>query len=185
MVNNISLSTLGLVMLGILSGMIICLLGIESLEENLNGWLLFADGMLFGFGGSYSLAFGRRFSRFEVFRNNLRLWLLVPGILAVMIISPLEYLLLTAVFPRSSEIQVWGGTLSLVGTTILLAALFPLPAFTKFREINFCLRCCLGYIGALLAITGIALGFSSLIGFLAVIAIFLPALIWWLRATRY
>jgi hypothetical protein len=185
MVNNISLGTLSLVLLGILSGMIICFLGIESLEENLNGWVLFADGMLFGFGGSYNLAFRRRFSRLEAFRNNLRLWSLVPGILAVLIISPLEYLLLTAIFPRSSEIQVWGGTLSLVGTTILIAILFPLPAFIKLREINFRLRCRIGYIGALLAITGIALGFSSPIGFLAVIAIFLPALILWLRATRY
>ncbi|MGB8251784.1 MAG: isoprenylcysteine carboxylmethyltransferase family protein [Anaerolineaceae bacterium] len=173
----------------------LALIGLETLGDNILGWFLLVFGVAYPVGGViyyfirhepfWKSADGGKTSREEKKDNSF--WAILPGFLVVFFASPLEWMYLPALLSRASWLQVTG--------LILIMAAVALRIWTRthirglysghvevlsthrlvqsgpYRTIRHP-----GYTGLVLMATGLAVGYSSLIGLLAVPLLIFPGL---------
>jgi protein-S-isoprenylcysteine O-methyltransferase Ste14 len=172
----------------ILGGMSALVLGLLASTRSLMGWALavWGTGLLIeSLGLSHHLVHPNAESRGMGTRKEK---MTMAGILAVSIIPALDFLALPALLPRTAWIQDAGLILCALGVLILLRSKIsweswigenvPLPAIR--REIdsgpNHANRF-LEYAGAVLWAMGICIGFGSLAGIAAAMALLIPGML--------
>jgi protein-S-isoprenylcysteine O-methyltransferase Ste14 len=170
---------------GIVLSCVIVGLGLETVPSNRMGWILIFIGIAYCMGGSIYLAASKVEGAVKAEAGDRSLWLIGPGFLAVFMASPLEYLYLPPLLPRTTAMQVIG--LLLVGAALLLRfwtrkALgrmytghvqiktgHQLVQTGPYRFLRHP-----GYAGFGLLVIGLCVGYSSLIGLLAIAGLLLP-----------
>jgi protein-S-isoprenylcysteine O-methyltransferase Ste14 len=179
----------------------LALLGLETLNENCLGWFLLVFGIAYP-AGVVIYYFIRREPFWKSAGGGEALnretgdhsfWLILPGFLAVFFAPPLEWLYLPAILPRTFGMQI-------TGLVLILAALaLRVWARTHIRDLysghvevqadhylvqsgpyHFARHP--GYIGFLLMALGLCIGYSSLIGLIAIPVLLLPGLAYRMRA---
>ena len=194
------MSTLAVFFLVIVAPILaVCLawLGWSTLPYNWLGWLLLFIGVGYPLGGlGYGIlrkrAFWRSTQQGKVAseeRSDRSFWLILPGFLLVFFASPLEFLYFPSFLPRSPWLQAAGGCLFVLGVALRnwtrrhlriqysghleVQVEHRLVQSGPYRFIRHP-----GYTGFLAMALGIALGYSSLAGILAVPAVLLPGLVY-------
>jgi protein-S-isoprenylcysteine O-methyltransferase Ste14 len=175
-------------------GICLALLGLETLGTNLLGWFLFLFGIAYPAGGV--IYYFIRHAPFwksaagEAIREekgDRSFWLILPGFLVVFFAPPVEWMASRAVLPRTDWIQVVGLVLTLIALALLVWARSQLRGlYSGHVEVQFGHRLVVSgpyryirhpsYAGFLLLALGFALGYSSLIGLIAVPLLLLPGL---------
>jgi len=166
----------------------LALLGLETLRDNLLGWVLlclgaaYPGGILVDFYARRGISRGRPQER-----GDLSFWLILPGFLAVFFASPLEWMTLGPTLPRTMALQAVGGTLVLSGLALVVRARRSLrSSYTTHLTVQdgqllvddgpYRVVRHPAYGGLLLMVLGVALGYSSAIGLAAVPVLLLPGL---------
>ena len=179
---------LTLVLLGFSCGLVATLTGLVASPTNLLGWVMVFVGVGYCFGGSLYLAFERRQAvRVEV--GDRSLWAIAPGALAVLFLPVLEYLFFPLILDRTAIWQAAG--LILIGLGIALRMWVRLTLgrlYSGKLQVQMDHRLVTGgpyrfvrhpgYDGFLLEAIGLAVGFSSLLGVLAVLVLLTPGLVY-------
>jgi protein-S-isoprenylcysteine O-methyltransferase Ste14 len=165
-------------------------LGILTYQSNLTGWFLILTALTYGLGGLF--LFRTHFKNESIVRKekrDLSFWMVVPGFLVVFYASPLEYLL----FPEIHQPILWMQILGLVmivismflfgWARIVLGGMYSghlqvktdhiLVQHGPYRTIRHP-----AYAAYIIMGFGIAIGYSSLIGFLSIPLLLFPALIY-------
>ena len=180
-------------------GVLLGLLGFATLGDNLLGWLLFVAGVVFA-AGAIIVTYVLRRNVWEpdalATGTNARasrqsLWLLATGLIAVSVLSPLEFWYRDTPDLPVALVEMKGVCLACVGG-ILFAwawsrrrALYanlssareqPIKQSQPFRFTRHP-----DYFGCLLAALGLALGYASVWGWAALLFLLLPAIIWRVR----
>lgn len=178
-----------LLILGGATGYALTRLGLATSTTNLLGWFLIIIGVSYFTGGSIYVAFYRNPSAVRRESGDLSTVLVAPGFLAIFFIPPLEYLYLPACLPHTRGMQILG--IALLGAGLLLR-LWVRLALGRFyssivqvkadhrvvRQGPYQVVRHPGYTSFLLMGLGLAVGFSSLIGLLAVPLVLLPGLVY-------
>jgi protein-S-isoprenylcysteine O-methyltransferase Ste14 len=175
-------------------------LGWVTIQSNLLGWFLLLTGWSYFFGVIIVYWFRRiRFWMPRVGgaiqkeeRNDWSFWLIVIGMIAAFYLPALEYLFVAASLPHGLWMQVTGLLLVALGSVLFIWARRvlgkfysghvsildgqPLVQHGPYRFIRHP-----AYAGYLLIAFGLALGYSSLIGFVAILSFLLPAVIYRVR----
>ena len=165
-------------------------LGFLTYQTNLTGWFLILTAITYGLGGPFLLRTQLRKERIvRQEKWDISFWMVVPGFLVVFYASPLEYLLLPKILHQTLWMQMLG--LVLIGISMLLFGwagvvlggmysghlqvrtdhiLVQHGPYRTIRHPAYAAYIIMGF--------GIAIGFSSLIGFLSIPLLLLPALIY-------
>jgi protein-S-isoprenylcysteine O-methyltransferase Ste14 len=173
----------------------LALLGLETLHDNLLGWILLALGVAYPAGGVIYY-----FIRREPFwepagsgetvreeKSDRSFWVILPGFLIVFFAPPLEWMYLPPVIPHTSGLQwiglglllsclalrIWARThiRSLYSGHVEVKAEHKLIMSGPYRWLRHP-----GYTGYLLLALGFAVGYSSLVGLVAIAVLLLPGL---------
>jgi protein-S-isoprenylcysteine O-methyltransferase Ste14 len=173
--------------------MVLALLGLETLEKNILGWLGLAMGV--GYPSGAVIHFWlRKEPLWEIQpRKNLNVeergdtsfWIILPGLVTIFFAPPLEYLYLQAYLPRADRMEVMGLALILLGAACYFWARAALKAGYAgcvnktagqqlvqngpYRYLRHP-----GYTGYFLMALGFCLGYSSAIGLAAIPILMLP-----------
>lgn len=176
------------------------LLGLETLGGNMLGWILLVFGILYSAGVVINY-----FIRHEQFWNSRgfgrvaqeepgdhSFWFILPGFLVVFFAPPLEWYYLPELLPRTDPMQAIGLILIMAGFFMRIWArknirglysghvevyenhlLITSGPYKYIRHP--------GYFGFLILAFGMAIGYSSIIGLVAVPVLLLPGLVFRLR----
>jgi protein-S-isoprenylcysteine O-methyltransferase Ste14 len=189
-------------LLVIASALAICLalLGLETLHSNLLGWILLCLGTAYPAGilidhhahqERYHGTAGTGRSSAEE-RGDLSFWLILPGFLTAFFASPLEWMNLGPVLPRTTAWQIVGVVLFLAGLALVVWARWSLRgSYTAHLTVP-CGQSLTdsgpyrivrhpAYGGLLLMALGVAIGYSSAIGLAAVPIVLFPGLAYRIR----
>ena len=175
-------------------------LGIETLHSNPLGWFLLLTGTIYA-AGIVIAGYVRKEefweskqggSNLQEERGDHSFWLIALGIIAVFFLSPLEYLYFATFQPRTAWMEAIGVGLVLLGSPLFVWARRTLGthysghvSVKKEQELvqNGPYRIIRhpAYAGYLLMAFGLAIGYSSLLGFLSTLLILLPAVVYRIR----
>ena len=182
--------TLGLALL-------LALLGLLTFQANLLGYFLLISGLIYFFGVMVvywirGIKFWRPRAKGEVLKeekDDWSFWLIVVGMIASFYLPALEYLFFTATLPRTVSLQAAGLLFILSGSMLFMWARRALGRFYSghlsvlegqplvqsgpYRFIRHP-----AYAGYLLIVLGLAVGYSSLAGFAAILFVLLPSVIY-------
>ena len=173
----------------------LALLGLETLRDNLMGWILLCMGAAYT--GGILIDFHAHRERYEGTaaigrsgaeeRGDLSLWLILPGFLTVFFASPLEWIYIGPTLPRATALPAIGCVLFLSGVTLVVWARWslrssytahlavrgaqPLVDHGPYRIVRHP-----AYSGQLLMALGVAIGYSSAIGLAAIPVLLIPGL---------
>ncbi len=173
---------------GILAGVITACLGIETQHSNHLGWALLLTGTAFTMIGCIYLGGSIIQTGRKQPLHDRSLWLPCLGIMIISLVTPLEYIFLPPVLPRSDQAQDIGLILVAGGLIFYLVSLrsaepWQSPgrraASRRIRSFSMILRLVLCPISAslLLFVFGLGVGYSSWIGLLVIFILVLPGLI--------
>jgi protein-S-isoprenylcysteine O-methyltransferase Ste14 len=194
------LSVLFLMVLAPALAICLALLGLETLPANLLGCFLLLFGIAYP-AGAVIYSFIRRepfwisARRSQVAREergDRSFWLILPGFLLVFFAPPLEWMYLPAVLPRLLWMQVAGLLLILAAVALRLWARRHIRGlYSGHVQVQVDHRLVQsgpyrfvrhpGYSGFLLLALGLCLGYSSLVGLIAVPLFLLPGLAYRIR----
>lgn len=178
----------------------LALLGLETLQENLLGWFLLVTGIIYAAGIVIS-----HYIREERFwesrlkglvtaeeKADYSFWFITLGMMTAFYLSPLEYLYIAPLLPRTTCMEVSGLVLVILGSVLFVWArrilgesysghisvkedqeLMQIGPYRFIRHP--------AYLGYLLMALGLALGYSSLAGLIAVPLVLIPATIFRIR----
>lgn len=173
----------------------IALLGLETLNENLLGWLLLLLGVSLPAGGIIHYIINRKpfwkaaagGSPVREEKGDLSFWLILPGFLIVFFAPPLEWLYLSDILPRSLWLQIAGLLLVLASVVLRVWTRLHIRGFYSghvevqadhklvqsgpYRWVRHP-----GYLGYLLAAAGVVVGYASLAGMTGFLLLLLPGL---------
>lgn len=171
-------------------------LGVMTLP-NLMGWFLFISGLMYLFGVLIVYWFRRiefwrpraRGAMIKEERSDWSFWFIVIGMVAAFYLSPLEYLLFEGVLPRTFFMQILGLPLILLGSALFIWARRALGQFYSghvsviegqplVQSGPYQIVRHPAYAGYLLIALGLALGYSSLAGLVAILTLLLPSLLY-------
>lgn len=172
-------------------------LGWMTIPFNLLGWFLFITGWIY-FGGILVVYWirGIRFWRalaagkIEIEeRGDRSFWFIIPGMMAVFYLPPLEYLFSPGAHPPSIWIQITGLSIVFFGSALFVWARSvlgdfysghvsviegqPLVRHGPYRFIRHP-----AYAGYLLIAMGLAIGYASLAGSIAVALLLIPSVVY-------
>jgi protein-S-isoprenylcysteine O-methyltransferase Ste14 len=176
-------------LVGILTGVLTACLGLETKQTNHLGWVLLFGGAAFSAIGAISLgilAFQEAGDQRTVDRS---LWLPLFGVLAISLVTPLEYLFLSPLVSRSDHLEDTGLILCAGGLCFYLLLLhrhdrqMSEEGFTwrtVSRPWTGVMRWICRPIFATLALTalGISIGYASWIGLLIAGLLVIPGLVY-------
>jgi protein-S-isoprenylcysteine O-methyltransferase Ste14 len=182
--------TLGLAIL-------LALLGWATLGSNLLGWFLLLTGWVYFFG----VIIVYWFRRIQFWKpraegaiqkeepDDWSFWLIVIGMIAAFYLPPLEYLFIASLLPRGLWMQIIGLLLVFLGSLLFIWARRVLGKFysghvsvitgqplVQHGPYYFIRHP--AYAGYILIALGLALGYSSLTGFIAILGFLLPAVVY-------
>ena len=165
-------------------------LGIFTLKTNLLGWFLLFMGAAYAIGGPLYIwkRKGEPPARQEE-RGDRSFWLIQPGFILAIFGAPLEYLFVPTVLPRLLGMQVTGLLLMIAGVFLLSWARRVIrgqfSGHVRIQEGHQLVQSGPyqfvrhpGYLGYLLIVFGIAVGFSSLSAAASMVMLLLPGLIY-------
>lgn len=168
-------------------------LGVETSSRNALGWFLIFVGVGYGAGSVIYLWIKGTpdpTARREI--DDRSFWLIIPGFVAAFFGPPLEYVYLSGVLPRGAAMEVAG--LTIIGTGLLLRiwTRFSLrEQYTGYVQVRADQRLIQtgpyryvrhpGYAGFVLMTLGVAVGYGSLLGLLAIPLLLLPGLAYRMR----
>ena len=185
--------TLGLAILLALSGW-------ATIQSNLLGWFLLITGSIYFFGVIVvywirGIRFWRPRAKGEMIneeRDDWSFWFIVIGMITAFYLPPIEYLFFTAILPRGEWVQIAGLLLIFLGSLLFIWARRVLGKFysghvsviegqqlVQKGPYHFIRHP--AYAGFLLITLGLALGYSSLAGFAAILSFLLPSVIYRIR----
>jgi len=177
--------------------MLLALLGVETLRANLLGWFLLLAGVAYTAG--VVIVFFIRKERFwestldgattHEERGDRSLWFITLGMSAAFYLSPLEYILVTAVLPRNAWMSFSGAGLVALGIALLVWARRALrqsysghisvkAGQTLVQDGPYRFIRHPAYAGYLLMALGISWGYSSLGGLISFLALLVPSLVY-------
>jgi protein-S-isoprenylcysteine O-methyltransferase Ste14 len=178
----------------------LALLGLESLEKNILGWLLLLLGVAYPAGGvSYYFIrrepFWKSPNRSATFleeKGDRSFWGILPGFVAVFFAPPVEWIYLPASLPRTLAMQIAGLGLILIALAVRIWARAHIRGlYSGHVEVRSESRLVQsgpyrfirhpGYAGFVLLALGMAVGYSSWIGLAATLALLLPGLAYRMR----
>ena len=172
----------------------LALLGLETLRDNLMGWILLCLGAIYPPGILIDYHARRGRYRGPVAgtggaeeRGDLSLWLILPGFLTAFFASPLEWMYLAPALPRTTALQAIGCVLFLAGVALAVWAQRSLrSSYTAYLAVQGGQRLVNSgpyrsvrhpaYSGQLLMTLGVAIGYSSVIGLAAIPILLFPGL---------
>ena len=179
---------------------LLALLGLETLRSNLLGWFLFLTGIVYT-AGIVIDAYVRkeefweskqRDENYQEERGDRSFWPIALGIMAAFFLSPIEYLYFAIIQIHT----LWTEAIS-VGLVILGSILFVWARRTLGRHYSghvsvkkeqklvqsgpYRIIRHPAYAGYLFMALGLALGYSSLLGFVSTLLILLPAAVYRIR----
>lgn len=168
-------------------------LGLQTRDNNHLGWVLLLLGGIFCVVGLLYLSFAKYRENIEVELKDRSLWLLTPGFLVILIISPLEYLYLKSILPRTDFMQEVGLVLFGAGLLFCFRSRFFVELwdpgddqvqtdFRLTRRGTYQTMRYLDYAGYGLIALSLCLGYSSLIGLLAILGLLLPGIVYRMRS---
>ena len=177
--------------------LVLALLGLETLNKNLLGWVLLISGIAYPAGVIIVYWFQKRIfwkGNGEAIKEDVgdrSFWAILPGMLLSFFASPLEYMYL-ARLPHMFWIEIFGLILVLVGIVLLVwARRFIKGMYSGHIEVVSNHKLILSgpyhyvrhpsYAGFLLTALGIAVGYESIIGMLAIPLLLLPGLAYRIR----
>lgn len=182
--------TLGLAIL-------LALLGWATIQSNLLGWFLLITGLIYFFGVVLvywirRIQFWHPRAKGEMVKeeqDDWSFWLIVLGMIASFYLPPIEHLFFTAVLPRSLWMQIAGLFLILFGSVLFIWARRVLGKFysghVSVIEGQQLVQCGPyrfirhpAYAGYFLISLGLAFGYSSLSGFVVILSVLLPSMIY-------
>ncbi len=178
-------------------GILLGLLGFATLEANILGWFLFVAGLLYT-AGTVILVYVRKVEFWEAQADgrvaqaesgNRSFWLLTAGMLAVLYLSPLEFLYRHEASLSTDLPEVAGAILVVGGGGLLAWARGALGGFysghpsvlegqTLVQIGPYRLIRHPAYAGYLLISLGVVLGYASILGAASLLLILLPAIVW-------
>jgi protein-S-isoprenylcysteine O-methyltransferase Ste14 len=167
-------------------------LGFATYHRNLTGWFLILTALSYGLGGPFLLWSNlKRESVVRQERQDRSFWLILPGFLVVFYVSPLEFIYMPEIL-RSTH-TTW---MQIVGLALIAASLLVFGWARNAIKGMYSgrLRVQVGHIliqhgpyhvirhpayaSYIIMSLGVAIGFSSLIGLLAVPLLLIPGLIY-------
>lgn len=168
------------------------LFGLETLGTNLLGWFLLLLGALYPAGCViyYNIRHepfwqsigGEQLALQE--KGDLSFWLILPGVLVAFFAPPLEWMYLPSLLPHPFWFQIAGVVLILAGITLRVWARAHIQGLSNYAKIQADCRLISsgpyrvvhypGYAGFLLLTLGVAIGYSSWIGLVAITILLLP-----------
>lgn len=173
----------------------LALLGLETLGSNLLGWFLLVLGAAYPAGSviyyfNHREPFWNPFGGGEVEHEesgDWSFWLILPGFLVVFFASPLEWIYLPTVLPRTLLVQIAGLVLILASAVMRIWAWLYIRGMYSVHldvQANHCLVQSgpyrfvrhPGYTSLLLMVLGLVIGYASLIGLIAIPVLLLPGL---------
>lgn len=176
---------------------ILAWLGLLTLTSNLLGWFLLILGSIYFFGiiivyWIRGIQFWGPRAKGDILkeeRGDWSFWLIAVGIIATFYLPPFEYLFAPAILPRTVCIQIAGLLVILIGAILFVWARRVLGYFYSghvsviegqplVQHGPYSIIRHPAYMGYLLLSIGISLGFSSLSGFVAILLILLPAIVY-------
>ena len=177
-------------------GVLLGLLGFATLELNVVGWFLFLAGLLYT-AGTVILVYVRKVEFWEPQANgrvaqaesgNRSFWLLTAGMIAVLYLSPLEFLYRRVESFSTDLPEAAGAILVVAGCGLIAWARGALGVFysghpsvlegqTLVHNGPYRLIRHPAYAGYLLAALGVALGYASTLGAVALVFVLLPAVV--------
>ena len=172
----------------------LALFGLETLEDNYLGWFLLVFGISYLTGCVICYIIrrepfwrpisGERIDHEE--KGDLSFWLILPGVLVILFAPPLEWMHLPSLLPHPLWMQLAGIVLILAGIALRVWARAHIHDLSSNAEIKVDFRLVNsgpyrivhhpGYAGFLLLALGVAIGYSSWIGLVAIPLLLLPAL---------
>ncbi len=180
--------------------LLLALLGLLTFQGNLLGYFLLTTGLIYFLGVVIvywirGIKFWRPRAKGEMLReekNDWSFWLIVVGMIAAFYLPALEYLLFTATLPRTVSLQAAGLLFIFLGSMLFIWARRALGRFYSghlsvlegqplvqsgpYRFIRHP-----AYAGYLLIMLGLAVGYSSLAGFAAILFVLLPSVVYRIR----
>ena len=180
--------------------LLLALLGLLTFQANLLGYFLLTTGLIYFLGVVIvywirGIKFWRPRAKGEMLReekNDWSFWLIVVGMIAAFYLPALEYLLFTATLPRTVSLQAAGLLFIFLGSMLFIWARRALGRFYSghlsvlegqplvqsgpYRFIRHP-----AYAGDLLIMLGLAVGYSSLAGFAAILFVLLPSVVYRIR----
>ena len=172
-------------------------LGIETFRANTLGWFLLLIGIVYAVGIAIDAYirkdefWGSKQSgdNLQEERGDRSFWPIALGIMAVFFLSPVEYLYFATVQPRTAWMEAIGVGLVLLGSILFVWARRTLGkqysghvSVKKEQELvqsgPYRIVRHPAYAGYLFMALGLALGYSSLLGFASTLLILLPATVY-------
>ncbi len=182
-------------------GLLLACLGLETLKNNPLGWFLLALGTGYPVGEILAYLIRRQpfrgpgQSRPGELLDGRRDAAMIPGILLVLFAPPLEWLYVPPLLPRTPSMECAGISLFLSGAALLTAIGLYARRLPSVRSMERASRrgvpqaahrvIQLAAVGILTLAFGLAFGYSSLVGLLAVPGLLLPGLALTCRAMEH
>jgi protein-S-isoprenylcysteine O-methyltransferase Ste14 len=177
-----------LLIVGNALALLLALLALETTPTNFLGWFLLAISIAYGAGGVIYLWHSQdEEGLIRAETGNRSFWWILPGFIVIFFAPPLEFLHLPAVLPRGIGMELAGlitillGLLLRIWTRLTIGRMYSgylrvkvghvLVTDGPYRTIRHP-----GYTGFLLMALGLCIGYSSLIGLIAIPVLLLPGL---------
>lgn len=170
------------IFIGALVSLIVACLGVETRNSTHIGWVVFVTGLLGCVAGLLYLGINSFRQASAAGGFDRPMWLILLGLLLIGLAPPLEYLYLEATLPRVDLLQDASLVLFVSGLPLFLwssgmvAWWYSRPSLNQadlFRLLRYP-----GYAGLGLMALGLCIGYSSLIGLLALLLLLLPGVIY-------
>ncbi len=165
-------------------------LGIMTYQQNLTGWFLILTALAYGLGGPYLLWSNlKKEGIAHQEKRDRSFWLVLPGFLMIFYGPPLEYIYMSEIIPKTRWFQIIGLVLITVSLLLFTWARLALKDMYSGRlrvknnhsliqDGPYKLIRHPAYASYIIMSLGIAIGFSSLIGLLAIPLLLIPGLIY-------
>ncbi len=174
----------------------LALIGLETRDENILGWFLLVFGIVYPVGSVIYYIKHREplwkstdgSKILETEKGAVSFWTILPGLLVCFIAPPLEWLYLSAILPRVTWLQTASLILIIIAVvlciwtwlhdrwfTSLFTRTMQAPRLVKSGPYHFIRHP--GYTSLVLIALGLAIGYSSLIGLVAIPTLLIPGII--------
>jgi protein-S-isoprenylcysteine O-methyltransferase Ste14 len=182
--------------------MALALLGLETLDRNVFGWILIVMGVAYPavtiayYGIRKKLVWESIGEVLQEEQGDRSFWAIIPGLLVVFFASPMEFLYWAGEPERPTWIQITGLVLALLGIALGLWARVALRGkYSGHLQVTegqslvmmgpYRLVRHPSYAGLLLMSLGVASGYGSIVGLASIVLLVLPGLIYRMKVEEH